>query len=434
MVGEFPEDPSQVPCNAQTYVYLGDIARDGCRWDEAREAYAKALDLNPTLSEIWVQYGHALKETSFTDAAEGAYKKALHLNPDVADTHLQLGHLLKIKGRRREAVTAYCEALARDHSMRDARAELRFLAHDKELALFVRQSAAAVGLDLDKQFRCVILGTMGMCNASCIHCPANKPVTGHVPKTPMPMWLFDKIVGSLAEDEYDVGVQVSFGLFGDGLLDPHVEERARKLRKALPLVRLSVNTNAAAYNQARHAPLADYVSMIAVHVESLHPETYDALMLPLRFNRVFPKIEQILRDFPGKVAISIPANRLNMHELSVMRERFLEWGAIYVSFDRLSNRCSRDRQVFDSLSLGAKRGRCNGSALDDLIVDCDGKVLVCCNDFERLEPVGDFTTESLLEIVRSARRRQMRFLLDSEKWDAISTCSHCFADGSISGS
>jgi cytochrome c-type biogenesis protein CcmH/NrfG len=93
----------------------------------AARYYRKALDQNPDNPPIWVQYGHALKESGSLSEAEDAYRKSLELDGDVADTHLQLGHALKIQGRKIEASVAYLRALALDPGLDHASAELKAL-------------------------------------------------------------------------------------------------------------------------------------------------------------------------------------------------------------------------------------------------------------------------------------------------------------------
>ena len=105
-----------------------DRARDAREWDLAARAYGDALAGSPGLANVWVQYGHALKETNRLEDAEGAYRKALALDPATSDTHLQLGHLLKIQGRREEAAEAYLNALELDYGCSDAFHELDGLA------------------------------------------------------------------------------------------------------------------------------------------------------------------------------------------------------------------------------------------------------------------------------------------------------------------
>jgi tetratricopeptide (TPR) repeat protein len=117
-----PPAPAEKPLIARA-----DRARDARDWATAARYYRKALDQNPDNPPIWVQYGHALKESGSLLEAENAYRKSLELDGDVADTHLQLGHSLKIQGRKIEASAAYLRALARDPALEHAAAELKTL-------------------------------------------------------------------------------------------------------------------------------------------------------------------------------------------------------------------------------------------------------------------------------------------------------------------
>jgi tetratricopeptide (TPR) repeat protein len=96
-----------------------DRARDARQWQIAAELYRKALDRNPNNPPIWVQYGHALKESGSLPEAQSAYRAAIALDPAAAEPYLQLGHVLKMSGRREEAQMAYLQALALQRSMPD---------------------------------------------------------------------------------------------------------------------------------------------------------------------------------------------------------------------------------------------------------------------------------------------------------------------------
>jgi glycosyltransferase involved in cell wall biosynthesis len=104
--------------------FLGDRARDARDWTRTVQYYRKALEENPDDFPIWVQYGHALKETAQIREAESAYRKSIELADDIADTHLQLGHVLKIQGRKEEAAFAYLGALVLDPALHHATLEL----------------------------------------------------------------------------------------------------------------------------------------------------------------------------------------------------------------------------------------------------------------------------------------------------------------------
>lgn len=243
------------------------------------------------------------------------------------------------------------------------------------------------------------------------------------------MEIFRTIVDGIVAEGLIVQDQIGFGLFGDGLVDPLVLERARYLRERLPDVRLTINTNGAAFNADRHAALNDYATVVTLHCESLVPATYDYLMAPLRAKNVHPKYEKILAAYPGKVTVSVPVSRANMGELHHIRDWFMGRGAESVVFDPLASRCVEDRTVFDGLSLRPIPIRCPSSIMADLIVDCDGLVLNCCQDFSRIEPIGDLSRESLAETLASVARAARERQLAENRHGEIATCSRCFGDG-----
>lgn len=113
---------------ARRAIMQADALRDARDWSGAAIAYSDALALDPSRDAIWVQYGHALKESGRIDEAETAYRRAIEIDDGVADTHLQLGHALKISGRMGEAALAYMRALELDHSLPDAMREIQDLA------------------------------------------------------------------------------------------------------------------------------------------------------------------------------------------------------------------------------------------------------------------------------------------------------------------
>ncbi len=405
------------------YLRMGNAARDRRDWPKAKRAFAAVLKRSPDLAPIWVQYGHALKETGAMAEALEAYRESDRLLPSQADTQLQIGRALYSLNQ---------PELARDHLEQSA-----FLAggpSDADLPLAkvrsqLRQAARATRPPgMPERLRYVNIGTTGTCNASCVHCPTGKAETAHVPRGTMPMELFKKIVDGIVDYGLPVTDQIAFGLFGDALVDPLVVERATYLRRRLPDVALSINTNGAAFNEAKHAPLKDLATTIALHCESLDPATYNDLMRPLRLERVKPKIEQVMETYAGKVVVSVPISRRNRDEASAIRQWFTDRGARDVVFDPLSSRCAEDRTVFDSLALAPREIRCPSVIMDDLIVDCDGQVLICCQDFQRVEGIGTLVEESFADVLIGLRRQTVRKLLDDHRHVELATCSRCFAD------
>ena len=102
----------------------GDQARDARRWGEAAKLYRAYLLENPKDFDIWVQCGHAEKESGDFDAALSCYLEARTLRGDDSDLHLQLGHLYKLMDRDADAIGSYQKCLEFDPGSVDAKREL----------------------------------------------------------------------------------------------------------------------------------------------------------------------------------------------------------------------------------------------------------------------------------------------------------------------
>jgi tetratricopeptide (TPR) repeat protein len=95
--------------------------------EQAREAYQRALDLNPDMAEAHVNLGRQLHLAGERGRAEPHYREAVKLDPDDPTPHFNLGVLLEELGRPDEAVHAYRQAVLRDPDFADAQCNLGLL-------------------------------------------------------------------------------------------------------------------------------------------------------------------------------------------------------------------------------------------------------------------------------------------------------------------
>ncbi|MBV2150012.1 glycosyltransferase [Sphingobium sp. AS12] len=89
---------------------MGNAARDAQAWTLAAQAYEAALELDPGLVHIWIQCGHAHKESGELDRATAAYERAHELAPTSPEPHLHLGHVAKLRGDLSAATRQYVQA------------------------------------------------------------------------------------------------------------------------------------------------------------------------------------------------------------------------------------------------------------------------------------------------------------------------------------
>ncbi|HYS17519.1 MAG TPA: tetratricopeptide repeat protein [Candidatus Binatia bacterium] len=115
---------------------LGDLYLSQPRrlFDQAVEAYGKAIELRPFFADAYVGLGDAKAAKSDIDGAIAAYQKALVYNPVNPRVHMSLGKIYYgEKGLYYEAVTAYKRAIDLDPQSVDARMGLGEVYEEKGL-------------------------------------------------------------------------------------------------------------------------------------------------------------------------------------------------------------------------------------------------------------------------------------------------------------
>jgi SAM-dependent methyltransferase len=108
-------------------IVLADRAREAGEWAVAAHYYRIALGRNPNRPEIWIQYGHVLKEADRLSPAEHAYRQVIAGAPTLAEPYRYLGDVLSAQRKRDEAVTAYLQAQSLDPTSPYALSGLRKL-------------------------------------------------------------------------------------------------------------------------------------------------------------------------------------------------------------------------------------------------------------------------------------------------------------------
>jgi superkiller protein 3 len=120
----------------EPYKALGDLLLAAPRrlFDQAVEAYTKAIDLRPFYADAHVGLGDARAAKGDVDGAISAYQKALVFNPMNPRVHMSLGKIYySEKSLYYESVTAYKKAIDLDPQSVEARMGLGEVYEDKGL-------------------------------------------------------------------------------------------------------------------------------------------------------------------------------------------------------------------------------------------------------------------------------------------------------------
>jgi tetratricopeptide (TPR) repeat protein len=110
---------SEEGLNAEDWYELGCELEAGAP-EQARDAYRRALEMDPAHAEARLNIGRLLHEAGQLDAAEAQYRVALSLRPRDATSAFNLGVCLEDLGRRQEALASYQQAIGLDPEFADA--------------------------------------------------------------------------------------------------------------------------------------------------------------------------------------------------------------------------------------------------------------------------------------------------------------------------
>ncbi len=110
---------AQSQLNAEDWYALG-CELEISSIDEARDAYRRAIELDPTHADAHTNLGRLLHEQRELDAAEAHYRQALSAEADHEVAWFNLGVVLEDAGREQDAVSAYEAALERNGENADA--------------------------------------------------------------------------------------------------------------------------------------------------------------------------------------------------------------------------------------------------------------------------------------------------------------------------
>lgn len=133
---QFRASAQLAPTYPEPFKALGDLFLSAPRrlYEQAVEAYQKAIELRPFYAEAYVGLGDARAAKADVDGAVAAYQQALAYNPNNPKVHLSLGKIYySEKGLYYEAVGAYKRAIELDPQFLEARMGLGEVYEDKGL-------------------------------------------------------------------------------------------------------------------------------------------------------------------------------------------------------------------------------------------------------------------------------------------------------------
>lgn len=283
---------------------------------------------------------------------------------------------------------------------------------DETLDFFLREQLL-VPVSTDETLGFVLhqvdIETCRQCNARCQFCPQSvSPKSRGV----MPMELFSLILSRL---EGTAPEWIAFNHYGEPLIDPFFRQRVEMLRERnLPL---KLFTNGVLLKDA----LIDFLAQGGVYklvfnFPSLEPSEWCRLMqMPERsYWKARRAIEYSLMtcgNMPEGIAISVNAvTETQAARARAIKEHFSTFGNVEVRSEVSHSRAGaiqNEMVQISSRSAWQRYGGCDRIA-NHLHVSTEGKVFLCCQDYDQNVILGDLTQESVSAIMTGSKARQLR--------------------------
>ena len=125
------EEVKKDPKNLKAWIDLGNVMMDTHRYQEAIDAYAKALELDPRNVNVRTDMGTCYKNVGKPDVAIREYKKAIEIDPNHINAHKNMAVVLTQDFRDyKQAIKEFEKAVALAPNAPDAdaiRAEIQRL-------------------------------------------------------------------------------------------------------------------------------------------------------------------------------------------------------------------------------------------------------------------------------------------------------------------
>ncbi|MFA4890697.1 MAG: radical SAM/SPASM domain-containing protein [Candidatus Paceibacterota bacterium] len=222
------------------------------------------------------------------------------------------------------------------------------------------------------------------CNAKCVFCPRYNMTR---PKGEMTDELFHKII----KEGKEMGIKLfSPFLNGEPFVFPKIYEWLDYMEKEGVMVILYTNGEFLDADRLIKYPNIRYVNC---SFNGATKETYDKVMRGPNFDKTRENIKYLISKAPFRVKVSMIVTEENAHEQKLFKEM---WGR----HAKLGGYANWAGAMRSALEKKGKRRPCY-HLLNHLTILWDGRVNLCCMDYDGKVILGDLNKQSLKEVLKN---------------------------------
>lgn len=257
------------------------------------------------------------------------------------------------------------------------------------------------------------LQTITGCNASCVFCPHNKTARKIPAGRKMDMGLFKKIVDELLDRPV---MRISPYLMNEPLLDSDLPQRIAYIAQRKKRGQFTkINSNGGLLSEKMAQALLDSgLDRLNFSVHGIEREAYESVMVGLKLERVLANIDRFL-ELKREGGYRLPRVRIAMLVTQTLQPQLPEireyWGArnIKINLNQLENRGAHQAIQADEIAAHPLENYAWCKRMfEQVYILHDGRLVLCCADWEQCAVMGDASRQSLAEIWNGPRYAEFR--------------------------
>lgn len=266
------------------------------------------------------------------------------------------------------------------------------------------------------------LETTNFCNLRCISCPQRGEMTRK--QGFIKMGLFKKIIGDSSGHVRNIQLH----LFGEPLLHPDIIQQLRYAKSKK--ISLSIFTNGALLNEEISKALAKYAERVVISFNGTTKKTYEKIQVGSNFEKTMEKIKFFLSYVKQHGKCHVKLKFLQMKENEEEAKEFIKQWKKYRAKNIIINVVKEHNWAGQLSNLPPWQDKTNKRYPCYLLwkmmaIGWDGKVGLCCYDFNFPHIVGNLEKQSIKEIWNSPEYRKVREIHITGKFHKLNLCKNC---------
>jgi radical SAM protein with 4Fe4S-binding SPASM domain len=274
----------------------------------------------------------------------------------------------------------------------------------------------------------IILEVTNRCNLKCRHCHfQSRNITGRRPLGDMDKKIWQRVLDELKERQYQVNL-ITHGA-GEPLLYKPLFDLLKKIKEN-PLLTAGFLTNGMFLNETVIQQLIDIqLDFIGFSIDGTKPSTHDFFRVNANLSQIEKNVDRLLEmkiqrnsDFP-----KLQFNMVGYAEILDQEMSFVKrWLPVAREVTVATFKPIGSRKLVDDVQISEYQMPACPYLWDQFVIAHDGRVAVCCEDFNVDVNIGSVVTNSIHTIYnQSDRLRYYRKKHLSHKTKDLKLCIDC---------